>query len=540
MATVKFPSEMSPATSIGGNDKLMISKEATGEAYQATFNQAKEYLNITGIELEPLVGGDTSGSALVVSPGPIGEQRTAEVASGKYYNFGSGAVLATADRRWKAYWNGSSWSLKDMGALPTTDLTGYISEPDLGKVSIGKNEFNPSLIQDGKKIVSGGGIVSEAGCKSVIGQHVVGGQLYTISGIPVDALKYLVFRNASGAVLASQQFNAIPKVVIATAGAVTVDYTIKLSTDASDSVFSTLMFEKGNTASAYEPYKEAITSINNSPIETSRLAKENVTPDPLTDKNAVNLSHFNKNALKNSDIEIEFTSNLARQILGETVIPDKYIMDNGGINQSGTGWKMYAFYPLKNGLVAGDQFVVGRFTISGGGYAAWYNGATLLANEGAIVTPHVYTVPLGATENTVLYIDISRPTGANYASLTINKGAVLQPYEEPKAYITKIKTFSIEGSGVTPVSSFADLIDVPAYAGNANKALKINDTENGLAVFEPVEQNTDVAFDTVTANAVVVENVPVWDETGTSPVTIGQEYLKADGTGHYFRKVRGV
>src|SRR5690606_25425203 len=151
---------------------------------------------------------------------------------------------------------------------------------------------NPALIQDGKKIVSGGGIVNEAGCKSVIGQPVISGQLYTLSGIPVDELKYLVFRNASGAVLASQQFNAIPKVVIATAGAVSVDYTIKLSTDASDSVFATLMFEKGNAASPYEPFKEATTSIKNNPIEASSLAKENVTPDPTTDKNAVNLGHF--------------------------------------------------------------------------------------------------------------------------------------------------------------------------------------------------------------------------------------------------------
>lgn len=135
MATVKFPSEMAPATSIGGNDKLMISKEATGEAYQATFNQAKEYLNITGIELEPLVGGDTSGTALVVAPGPSGEQRTAEVASGKYYDFGSGPQLADADKRWKAYWSGSTWSLKDMGALPSVTVEDDVSQENTGAVS---------------------------------------------------------------------------------------------------------------------------------------------------------------------------------------------------------------------------------------------------------------------------------------------------------------------------------------------------------------------------------------------------------------------
>ncbi|MVZ65045.1 hypothetical protein GQF61_04220 [Sphingobacterium sp. DK4209] len=126
MATVKFPSEMSPATSIGGNDKLMISKESTGEAYQATFNQAKDYLAITGIELEPLVGGTTSGTALVVPNGPAGEQRTAEVASGLWYNFGSGAVQSDITKRWKAYWSGSSWSLKDMGALPVTPIANVV------------------------------------------------------------------------------------------------------------------------------------------------------------------------------------------------------------------------------------------------------------------------------------------------------------------------------------------------------------------------------------------------------------------------------
>lgn len=131
MATVKFPSEMSPATSIGGNDKLMISKESTGEAYQATFNQAKDYLAITGIELEPLVGGTTSGTALVVPNGPAGEQRTAEVASGLWYDFGSGAVQTDASKRWKSYWNGSSWSLKDMGALPVSPSTDSIEKDNI-------------------------------------------------------------------------------------------------------------------------------------------------------------------------------------------------------------------------------------------------------------------------------------------------------------------------------------------------------------------------------------------------------------------------
>lgn len=78
----------------------------------------KALLTIEGTELEPLVGGDSSATALVVANGPAGEQRTAEVSSGKWYDFGSGPVEASAGRRWKSYWSGTAWSLKDMGELP--------------------------------------------------------------------------------------------------------------------------------------------------------------------------------------------------------------------------------------------------------------------------------------------------------------------------------------------------------------------------------------------------------------------------------------
>lgn len=128
---VKFPFGMGIAEVIKGEDWFLMADE-NGEALASQWNKAKEYLNITGIELEPLVGGDTSGTALVVAPGPSGEQRTAEVASGKYYDFGSGSVLADADKRWKAYWSGSSWSLIDMGELPMQEGVDTVNKGGAG------------------------------------------------------------------------------------------------------------------------------------------------------------------------------------------------------------------------------------------------------------------------------------------------------------------------------------------------------------------------------------------------------------------------
>lgn len=171
MATVKFSDEMPKPTSIKGTDRFLISDGVTGEAKAPDFNQAKEYLNITGIEMEPLVGGTTSGTALVVPNGPAGEQRTAEVSSGKWYDFGSGPVQASADRRWKSYWSGTSWILKDLGALPQVIADGKVIENDTKAVAGGEvfektlvkdkylyyNKFNPTNVISGKYIQNSSG-----------------------------------------------------------------------------------------------------------------------------------------------------------------------------------------------------------------------------------------------------------------------------------------------------------------------------------------------------------------------------------------------
>jgi len=117
MGTVNFWDGMTKASTVKGVDKMMLGENDTGEALYVDFDQVKQYLDITANDLEPLVGGNDSASALVVPAGPSGQTRRADVASGKWYNFGSGAVEAFAGRQWKAYWNGSTWSLIDMGAI---------------------------------------------------------------------------------------------------------------------------------------------------------------------------------------------------------------------------------------------------------------------------------------------------------------------------------------------------------------------------------------------------------------------------------------
>lgn len=126
---VKWPQDAKPLTGhqIRPDTPIMSADlDNQDDLSFVTFEQlsesVKEIIEITGQEIAPLEGGETSGTALSVPAGPTGEVRTADVASGKWYNFGSGAVEATTDKRWRAYWNGTTWSLVDMGELPNAPV----------------------------------------------------------------------------------------------------------------------------------------------------------------------------------------------------------------------------------------------------------------------------------------------------------------------------------------------------------------------------------------------------------------------------------
>ena len=439
MATVKFPSEMAPATSIGGNDKLMISKEATGEAYQATFNQAKEYLNITGIELEPLVGGDTSGTALVVAPGPSGEQRTAEVASGKYYDFGSGPQLADADKRWKAYWSGSSWSLKDMGALPTPDTSQLVAKSELKSNSLIQPtstyiKQNTAIASNGNTVVGG----SANTAVSIVDFPLQANKTYTFGGFLASNAKTWALVNASGVVGSYGNLATLPKTITTDSTYIYLRVYLKQpdGTETGDNWSATLMLNEGSTL-----LTKSVNKIGTSEIEAKGLANGNTVPDPVTDKNAVNKSYLESNTVLKNGLGLERSLNIADP---SSIISGKYIDNAGGIGTV-AGWKMIAIDVT--GIPDGANITFGRFTIHEGGHSAFYNGNTLVLYNGQFTNgllPRTVVKPAGAT---ILYVDISRPTGTNeFSQVTVNVGNTLIDYK-PYATVVSIDGKPLSGSG---------------------------------------------------------------------------------------------
>ncbi|GEM_PF-2354599 len=130
MGTVKFPEGMDASTTIAGDDKLMIAKATTGEAMQATFDSAKQYLNITGIEVKAVAGGATEATAVVLSPGPDGQDRKMGGVTGWFKNATGAAWLAPSTSNNYNWWDGTAkvWSLGSSVPLPVGSADGIVAE----------------------------------------------------------------------------------------------------------------------------------------------------------------------------------------------------------------------------------------------------------------------------------------------------------------------------------------------------------------------------------------------------------------------------
>jgi len=434
-----------------------------------------------------------------------------------------------------------TWEVEKQTVLPTTDTSGLVSKSSLE----GNSLILPTSIYiiNNTVINSLGAVLTNAAqypnAKTILGFPLDPNTTYTIGGFLASNGKNFALADSTGAVINVGNLAILPKTFTTDATHTFLRCTIKQgdAVEPTDNNWiNTLMLTKGDTL----PLESAVRKIEGSILEAGVLSADNLTPTPTTAQNAVNLGYFNANSLKKSELVFKFSNNLARLVLNETVIPHNFINSTGGIS-AGMYWMMYKFYPLLNGLIAGDSFVVHNFKITGGGYVAWYEGNIMKSFEGAIngLTPKVFTVPQNATVNTILYFDISRPsdTGDNYENLTINAGTIPLPYVEPKITIIKIDQYEIGGG--QSVSNFRDLTDVPQYTGNANKVLQINATEDGIEAVAMTNNGGDAVYDSVTTNFLVVADIPVWDEVSATDVVVGQEYLFSDGT-NYLKKVRGV
>lgn len=388
--------------------------------------------------------------------------------------------------------------------VTTIDLSSYAKTVDFVTGPVGVNEFNPLLIQDDTIIASNGNIGTGGvyvGGKSVIGQPVIAGQDYTVSGVTDRASFYIVFRDSGGSTVGSvESYTGIPKTMAAPPNAVTVDYTIKSPSDPDDSWFATLQWEKGTEASPYEPYigVEAVTYIiDKGEFAAKYLLPDNIAPNPVGPQNVVNKGYFDANAIQESDLTLVPAGNMFDP---SAIIDDKYVNNMGGV-LSGIDWQMILI-PV-DGLATGSDVTFGRIFATNPSYWAFYDanpieGAATILSTASWQTAGSATVqvPSGAL---FLGITIKRPADpvTVYDEGTINQGTdLLTPYQPfTGEAITAIKGHPLSGSG-----------------GSGGEAYdqSLNTTDN--------VQFASVVTGELTA-AVLIANLP--EGAGTPPVGLG-------------------
>src|SRR5690606_16400085 len=97
--------------------------------YEDLYNFINLRLDLSSIEMDPVIGGANVESATVISSGPAGEKRKMDASPG-WYTVNGAPIEAYPGKVWKFYWNSSSWALVDMGDLPIQDVSGKLDAGD--------------------------------------------------------------------------------------------------------------------------------------------------------------------------------------------------------------------------------------------------------------------------------------------------------------------------------------------------------------------------------------------------------------------------
>lgn len=375
---------------------------------------------------------------------PVVDGMFMEVNKGNYTNVDSTPLSVLKDKG-RLYFNQDKWEVALEWDLPLPDVSDKLNRSEIKSnslIEVGSPyiKFNTAIASNGKEVTNNTSLV---GAISIVRFPLPDpeiGAAYTFGKFPVSGNKYYSIVNSSGDVLEGSvgTLASLPKTVVITDLAykyINICLKLQNSLEPTSDWAETLMLNKGTTLIA-----KSVNKIGPSDIEAKALSNNNMVPDPTTSKNAINKSYFESNAVLKNGLGLKRSLNRADP---SAIISGKYINSEGGIS-SGNGWKMIAIDITD--IAVGTSITFGRFTIDSGGYSAFYNGETLVLNNGKFTNgllPRTVVKPEGAT---ILYIDISRPTGTNnYSQVTVNVGSTLMDYY-PYATIESIDGKPLSGN----------------------------------------------------------------------------------------------
>ncbi|NQD71325.1 hypothetical protein HP439_11395 [Sphingobacterium shayense] len=102
------------------------------------FNWLSLRIDVNSELIDPIAPGTETNPA-VIPAGPAGQKRKFEPQPGFYQGFPE----VTSDKRWQFYWDGISWELFDMGALPEVDTTSLLDKQTDGFKLLAQRVITP-------------------------------------------------------------------------------------------------------------------------------------------------------------------------------------------------------------------------------------------------------------------------------------------------------------------------------------------------------------------------------------------------------------
>lgn len=285
-----------------------------------------------------------------------------------------------------------------------------------------------------------------AGAVSIVDFPLEPNETYSLYGFEASSGKNFALSNGLDDVIQVSTLSSLPKIFTTTSTHYFLRAYIKQidSQEPTSNWENTLMLVKGTVL----PSADLVTEINGRKIEAVKLSENNQVPNPINNQNAVNKEHFDANAIKDSDLTLEYSDNKANP---NKIIYGRYIGNTGSwagteVPPQDNVWKTIEIDVSE--LNENDPISFGNFIINTAGYSAFYNDSTLVLYNGSHAYNPINKVVLKPAGANKLFITFARPANneTDNNELTVNFSDTLQPYQ-PFAKLKGIKGLPIESTG---------------------------------------------------------------------------------------------
>ena len=361
-------------------DDIIVQGATDKIAKKISKDKFKDSLAIDVVGISLMEGGTLASPTVLPAPSGTGGDKVYKAGTG-FYSYNGDTFEAPEGKDWYLLDNGTTWSLKDMGALPIQPVNGSVTKDDPNSVAGGEvfdktltksvflyeerespNLFDKSKVQLKKFISSvNGNIQSATGEANELSDWMFlrGGVTYVVSGwygLGVNRF-YSLFANYGDTVSISGTR------LVATDGLITPEsdcYAVLVTRNATSDVKDSLQIEEGKVPTDYQPYSDSLKQ-KIKPEYIPSIAK-------IEESSANRVNLFDSTRLRKGILATDgtFTENENGDLTTELLpVPEVTFLYVGGLGDSNVD-RVYRLYDADRNLISYsyNRFKGNRFRIA--------------------------------------------------------------------------------------------------------------------------------------------------------------------------------